>query len=480
MDCAQSSRLLVYSQVAQNEPSGEADGVTDQRNIDLTAIVERQKITLFLVRLVALSCLVTFFDGFDTSMMSFVGPDLSASLHLSKYALGKVLASAQFGMIFGGFLFGYLGDRLGRRWAIVLATVFVGFFGLSLTWAQGYSTLLALRCVQGIAMGGLLPLAWALNIEYAPRRFRATLVTVIMLGYSIGSSSAGPLTIWLTPRYGWRSLFVFGGCAALVTAVLLSFFLPESMKFLASKNKRPDLIARYARSLAPGEEIEASDRFFVSGESAERVDFRLSMLFRNDLRWITPLLWIAYFTSSIAVFFGATWTPTILGMLGYGRNTSALTASINTLGGALGGLLLMRFTDTRGAISIAALPALAVPILLTMGLSGAGGNAFLVLYFLATTLQVGAHYGVTSIAGIFYPSAYRSNGAGWATTIAKMGSALGPVLGGVALSSHLPTKSVFALLAICPFVVGLGVAFIGRLERHIAVDEKAEPETISA
>jgi MFS transporter, AAHS family, 4-hydroxybenzoate transporter len=457
----------------------QAGGVTDHQNIDLAEIVERQRVTAFLLRLVALSCLVTFFDGFDTSVVSFVGPDLSASLHLGKYALGKLLASAQFGMIFGGFLFGFLGDRIGRRRAIILATVFVGLLGVSLAWAAGYSTLLALRFVQGIAMGGLLPLAWALNIEYAPRRFRATLVTIIMLGYSVGSSSAGPLTIWLAPRYGWRSLFVLGGCAALVAAVLLGLFLPESMKFLASKNKRPDLIARYARQLAPHAAIQASDRFFVSGESVERKDFRLSMLFRNELRWITPLLWLAYFTSSIAVFFGSAWTPTILGMLGYARNTSALAASINTLGGALGGLLLMRFTDTRGAMSISVLPALAVPVLLTMGLSGAGGNAFLVLYFLATMLQVGAHYGVTSIAGIFYPSAYRSNGGGWATTVAKIGSALGPVLGGVALSSHLPVKMVFAPLAICPVVVGCAVFFIGRLQHRIAAGEEVEHATAS-
>src|SRR6202041_3824891 len=105
--------------------------------------------------------------------------------------------------------------------------------------------------------------------------------------------------------------------------------------------------------------------------------------------WITALLWGAYFTSSIAVFFGSTWTPTLLGMLGYGRNTSALATSINTLGGALGGLLLMRFTDTRGAKSISVLPALAVPVLLTMALSVARGRLIATFYFLAILLQVG-------------------------------------------------------------------------------------------
>jgi MFS transporter, AAHS family, 4-hydroxybenzoate transporter len=447
--------------------------VTERVNIDLAEIVEKQTVTAFLVRLIALSWLVTFFDGFDISVMSFVAPDLSGSLHLSRYLLGKVFSSGQVGMIIGGFLFGYLGDRIGRRPAIILSTALFGSLALGLAWSAGYGTLLALRFAQGIAMGGLLPLAWALNIEYAPKRFRATLVTLIMLGYSIGSSSAGPISLWLIPRYGWRSLFLFGGGAALAATALLIFLLPESMKFLAAKNKRSDLIARYAQQLARDRSIQASHRFFLSGESAQRTDFRFSMLFRNELRWVTPLLWAGYFASSIAVFFVSSWTPTILVLLGYGRNTAALTASINTLGGALAGLLLMRFTDTRGATSIAALPCVATPLLLTMGVSGAGAGAFLVLYFLATSLQVGTHYGVTSIAGIFYPSAYRSNGAGWASSIGKIGSVIGPYVGGVALSSRLPVKMVFAPLAICPLVVGFAVFFIGRLEDRIGADEAA-------
>jgi AAHS family 4-hydroxybenzoate transporter-like MFS transporter len=325
--------------------------------------------------------------------------------------------------------------------------------------------LLALRLIQGIAVGGLLPLAWALNIEYVPKRYRATVVTLIMLGWVFGSSAAGPMTVWLTPRYGWRSLFVVGGCMALAATVLLIMWLPESIRFLASQKKRPDLIARYARRLAPGRSITASDRFVIPDEMRGPAGgFSVSMLFRNELRWITPLIWTAYTVSSVAVFFGSSWGPSILQMIGYNRSTASLTASVNILGGAIGGLLLMRFIDTRGAISIVAFPILAVPILLAMGLTGLGGYGFLVLYFFATMFLVGAHMGLLSITGMFYPSSYRSNGAGWAASVGKIGSIAGPALGGIILSSRLPVKSVFALLCVCPFIVAFAVAGIGRIQ----------------
>jgi AAHS family 4-hydroxybenzoate transporter-like MFS transporter len=440
-----------------------------RQNTDLSAIIEKQKLSLFIVRVVFLSWLVTFFDGFDMSVMSFVAPDLSAALHINRLALGKVFSAGQTGMVLGGFLFGYLGDWIGRRLSIILATASFGVLTLELAASGNYAALLGLRFVQGIAVGGLLPLAWALNIEYVPRRFRSTVVTCIMLGWTFGSSFAGPMTIWLVPRYGWRSLFVFGGCAAFVVTGLLLLFLPESIKFLASKTKRPDLIARYAQRLAPALPISAADRFVVSGEvigPSER--FRLSLLFRGELRWMTPMIWAAYTVSSVAVFFNSSWGPTILQAVGFSRSTAALAVSITSLGGAMGGLLLTRFVDKRGAITIMAFPLLAVPALLLMGLSGIGGIGFLALNFFAMMFLVGAHLGLQSIAGIFYPSAYRANGAGWAASIGKIGSIVGPFIGGLLLSSRLHVKHVYALLAICPILVAAGVFIIGGLQRRIA------------
>ncbi len=432
---------------------------------DISEIIENQKLTWFVTSLVLVSCVVTFFDGFDMNVIAFVAPDMSAALRLNRLMMGKVFSAGLLGTMIGGFLFGYIGDRIGRRPSIILATASFGVLTLGLAQSGSYAALLVLRIADGIAIGGLLPLCWALNIEYVPRRYRSTVVTLIMLGYTFGNSFGGPLTIWLTPHYGWRSAFIFGGCAALAATCMLFFFIPESIKFLVIKNKRPDLIAGYAQRLAPSRTIRASDRFVLSDEIRPEKS-SVSLLFQNELRWITPILWTTYIASSIAVFFRVSWEPSVFQALGFSRSTAALASSANSIGGAIGGLLLMRFTDTRGAIAVAVLPALAVPTLLVMGLVRLGGGAFLVLSFFNTMFIVGAHFGIHSIAGIFYPSAYRANGAGWATSIAKVGSILGPLVGGVALSSGMPVKVMYAFLAACPLVVGTGIFIIGRIQQR--------------
>jgi len=432
---------------------------------DISEIIENQKLTWFVTSLVLVSWVVTFFDGFDMNVIAFVAPDMSAALHLNRLMMGKVFSAGLLGTMIGGFLFGYIGDRIGRRPSIIFATASFGVLTIGLAQSGSYAALLVLRLADGIAIGGLLPLCWALNIEYVPRRYRSTVVTLIMLGYTFGNSFGGPLTIWLTPQYGWRSVFIFGGCAALVATCFLFFFIPESIKFLVIKNKRPDLIAGYARRLAPSRTIRASDGFVLSDEIRPG-KFAVSLLFQNELRWITPILWTAYIASSIAIFFRVSWEPSVFQALGFSRSTSALASSANSIGGAIGGLLLMRFTDTRGVIAVAVLPALAVPTLLAMGLVQLGGGAFLALSFFNTMFLVGAHFGIHSIAGIFYPSAYRANGAGWATSIAKVGSILGPLVGGVALSSGMPVKVMYAFLAGCPLVVGIGTFIIGRIQQR--------------
>jgi AAHS family 4-hydroxybenzoate transporter-like MFS transporter len=81
----------------------------------------------------------------------------------------------------------------------------------------------------------------------------------------------------------------------------------------------------------------------------------------------------------------------------------------------------------------------------------------------------GSHFGITSIAGMFYPTTHRASGAGWASSMAKIGSVAGPFLGGYALAWQLAPQRIFALLAVCPAVFALcvfGIAIVQRNERR--------------
>jgi AAHS family 4-hydroxybenzoate transporter-like MFS transporter len=131
----------------------------------------------------------------------------------------------------------------------------------------------------------------------------------------------------------------------------------------------------------------------------------------------------------------------------------------------------MRFTDRLGAIAIVAMPLCAIPLLLILGLVDLPPAMFVGLNALAALALIGGHFGMHSIAGIFYPSAIRGNGAGWATSVAKIGSILGPWAGGVILATGIATRHIFAILAICPAMVLISVFFLGLLHRGLTSRE---------
>ncbi len=270
----------------------------------------------------------------------------------------------QLGTLIGGFLLGYLGDRIGRRPTMILATAAFGALTMCFYFTSSYGTLFWLRLIDGIPLGGMLPLAWALNIEYAPKRYRATIVTVIMVGYSLGTALGGPFANWLIPKLGWKSVFISGGIAALVSAVILFAMLPESIRFLATMGKRPDRIVAMLRRVAPGQSFSADANFVVGDEAGHSKDFKPSLLFKGELRTITPLIWIAYIASSFAVFFIVNWTPLVFEALHYARAQAATAATMNSIMGAIGGILLMRFTDAKGAIAITIMPVMTFVLLL--------------------------------------------------------------------------------------------------------------------
>jgi len=260
--------------------------------------------------------------------------------------------------------------------------------------------------------------------------------------------------------------------------------LPESIRFLATIGKRPDRIVAMLRRVAPDQSFSVDANFVVGDEIGHSKDFKPSLLFKGELRTITPLLWTAYIASSFAVFFIVNWTPLVFEALHFARAQAATAATMNSIMGAIGGILLMRFTDAKGAIAITTMPVLTCVLLLIAGFATMSQGAFLVLNALIGGFLIGGHFGMHSISGIFYPTAYRGNGASWATSIAKIGSIGGPMVGGWVLTTSLPVKHIFALLAIFPAIFAVCIYTIGRrhtgiLGREAIAASPAEPSHAS-
>jgi AAHS family 4-hydroxybenzoate transporter-like MFS transporter len=439
------------------------------RTIDVGEFINGRKLSSFNVVLVIVSWLITVFDGFDQMTISYTAPYMKDQLHLSKVDLGNIFSVGLFGMMLGGFFFSYLGDRFGRRRTVIGAAVTFGVLTFITAFAQNLGQLLVLRFFDGFAIGGMLPLAWALNIEFVPQRMRSTVVTLVMLGYSIGTSVAAPITNALAPKYGWPSVYLWGGGGTLVCAVLLFLFLPESIRFLCAKGMRSDIIAKTLNRMSPELNAQATDTFLVSDESLQRTNFKPAQLFSGYLKWLTIFLWVGYIMSSLAIYFDANWGPSVLEEMKFPRAVSANVIALGTILGAGMGLILMRFTDRFGPRAVMVYPLLAIPTMLYIGFGNPPHELMLPLLVLGPMLISGGHFGILSICGVFYPSVIRANGAGWATSIAKIGAVVGPLIGAQILSSGLKPERVFGFIAFCPLILAacaFGIAMVVRKERN--------------
>jgi AAHS family 4-hydroxybenzoate transporter-like MFS transporter len=287
-----------------------------------------------------------------------------------------------------------------------------------------------------------------------------------MLGYGIGVGVAGPIAVLLLPRYGWQSIFIFGGAASLLATLALWALLPESLRFLAARGAAPARLQRVVRWVDPRRADPPDTRYVLElPQAQERQSWLPGPLLSGSQRRITLLLWGGYVASAMIAFLFTSWGPTMFEGLGLSRARAAWAVSMNSLAGAIGGIALMRFTDRLGVISIAVMPAISVPALLIIGLAPLSAMTVVITMGILYVFLGGSHYGIISIAGTFYPTPQRALGTGWMSGVGKLGSVLAPFLGGALLGSGMPVQKMFAVLAIFPGIFALCAFVLGRLER---------------
>jgi len=205
----------------------------DASSLDVAAFIDAQPVGAFQVKLLLTCATVLFLDGFDTTSIGYVAPALAKEWNIGKSALGPVFSAGLFGLMIGALFFGPLADRIGRKKIIILSTLAFGVGTLITALVNDVNTLLAIRFLTGLGLGGAMPNTIALTSEFSPHRRRATMVMIMFVGFSIGAALGGLLAAALIPPFGWRSVFVVGGAAPLVLVPILILRLPESVRFLA-------------------------------------------------------------------------------------------------------------------------------------------------------------------------------------------------------------------------------------------------------
>src|SRR5258705_3955008 len=184
--------------------------------VDVDDFIEQQPVGRFQIGLLLTCAAVLFLDGFDTQAIGYVAPALAKEWGLTKGSLGPVFSAGLFGLMIGALIFGPLADRIGRKKIIILSTLAFGVGALVTAFVQDVNTLLAIRFLTGLGLGGAMPNAIAMTSEFNPRRRRATMVMIMFCGCSVGAVLFGLLARAVIPQFGWRSVFVVGGVAPLL------------------------------------------------------------------------------------------------------------------------------------------------------------------------------------------------------------------------------------------------------------------------
>jgi len=413
------------------------------QTIDVEELVDAQKLSLFVIGIFAFSFLSTLADGYNLQAAAFAGSGIIHDWHLNRDALAPLFSAGLFGMLFGAPLLGEAGDRFGRKTGLIAALLIFGISTLLSAGASSLTWIIALRFIAGFGLGGLVPNVVAIMAEFMPKRIRATMMILVFMGITLGGTLPALVLASLVPSFGWRALFVVGGCLGLVLALAAIFALPESMKFSVLHGRRRAELVRLAEIMDPTLNVTGDAEFRLPAHGAARSAAPLKQLFSEGLAWITPLVWVLFFTCLMSNYFLSSWMPTLLRDFGLSVNEIALTASMFYFGGLAGGLVISGIMGRWGIWVIGALFLIGCPAVAAIGIAGLPHLLLMAAVFMSGFAVLGVQIGLNAVTGLIYPTAARSSGNGWASAVGRVGGIVGPLVAGWLLAMHVSTQQLF-------------------------------------
>src|SRR5262249_28429825 len=178
----------------------------------------------------------TFFDAFSALSLAFALPVLIGLWHMTPTESGVLISSSYVGQLIGALVFSFLAEKFGRIPSVAAATALMSIMSLACVVAWNFPVLLLCRLVQGIGVGGEMPVAAAYISELSKARGRGQFFMLYEMIFPIGLMATGQVGAWVVPAFGWKAIFWIGGIPGLVVTLLL-ISLSESPGWLISKGR---------------------------------------------------------------------------------------------------------------------------------------------------------------------------------------------------------------------------------------------------
>lgn len=395
-----------------------------------------------------LCMLLACFDGYDIASMGLVVPLVAREWHVSPGSFGGALAVAMVGSATGSICLGWLGDRVGRRPMVIISAVGVGLTSLGAIWAGNVTELVAWRFLIGIAFGAGLPNVYALVGDTAPSRHRTFCTTLLAASTSLGAMAGGLIAPILSSWLGWKGIFLFGGVAPMLIALLMIFLLRESPRVLAARARIGELVkalADFGLDNTNLPESRAGPKTHGGGPLR---------LVRDGLLPISLFYLLGYITCGFAFYMLANWLPALLSNTGW-SSTSAQRSIAFLYGGSLvGGLSLSWIMDRlpRGGLLVPAMVfACGAVLFVAAGYWLTSAFVFLLLGALGLAIG-GGQYILPALAVRLFPPSLSATALSWFFPLSRVGGISGSLVGGWMLISGWRVSRIMTVLGLAPLL----------------------------
>ncbi|QFG23606.1 MFS transporter [Actinomadura sp. WMMB 499] len=445
---------------------------------EIAARVERLPMSRWHVKVRLLIGIVTFFDAFDQLLIAYVLPVIRDEWNMSSFQSTFAITSGAIGLLVGALLSGWIADRIGRVPTIVVTLLVYALAGIALALAPSLEFFLVMRFIQGVGIGGQVPVAATYIGEITKAAKRGRFVLMYELIFPIGLATAAIVATFVVPAFGWRWLFAIGALPLLLVPFLATM-VPESPRWLAGRGQREraeETMARIERDVerATGEPLPPADIADVKADTLRAGEGRggIRELFAGRYARRTLTLWVLWFSAYFVLYGMNSWMPTIYHTVYDVPLDDSLKYSVVPLVAGIIGCLVVALTIDR----FGRRPTLATVMItggLVLGLLGALGatsvTQVFVLISLAAVFINGANLSLYLYTPELYPTRSRALGVSLGGVWNRVGVISGPILIGFIYVDG--TAPVFVMLGAVAIAGGLVAALFAQETARRTLEE---------
>jgi putative MFS transporter len=405
-------------------------------------------------RLMGVFGLVWAADAMQVLAVGFTAASIATTFGLTVPQALQTGTAFFLGMLLGAMGFGRLADRIGRRQVLIITVSCDALFGALSVFAPDFTILLVLRFLTGAAVGGTLPVDYAMMAEFLPAKNRGRWLVMLEGFWAVGTLIVA-LAAWAASLAGvadaWRYIFAVTAIPA-IAGIGLRFLVPESPLYLLRTGREQEARAVVDRMLVVnGHPALASDVKLVSPPPV-----RATGIFSEGIRQRSLMILAIWFLVSVSYYGVFTWMPARLAGEGFGfvrgYGFLVLVALAQVPGYALAAYGVEKWGRKPTLIGFCLLSSLGCLLFVLAPSATLIGAALLVMSF-ALLGTWGALYAYTPE---LYPTTSRATGMGAAGAMARLGGLLAPSIVGYVVAHGLGlTIGIFAGLLLMAGVAAM-------------------------